>query len=152
MAEKKMTKVEKYNAVITLLKNCGEACDFETQMDEWKEFEAAWLFLEEEVEKLKAKNARKSTTPTPKQLEKINEQNEIIEEITAQLAEAQLENITSLTIKDLQARSEKLSNFSNQKISAMLRKAVETGNITREEIKGKAYFKLAAIAIDPDDE
>jgi DNA-binding HxlR family transcriptional regulator len=49
----------------------------------------------------------------------------------------------SMTISELQKENSELAEYSNQKISALLKQMVESGSIVREEIKRKAHFKRA---------
>lgn len=44
------------------------------------------------------------------------------------------------TITDLMKSIEEIADLSNQRVSAIVRQMVENGDVTREEIKRKAYF------------
>ena len=50
---------------------------------------------------------------------------------------------TAMTISEMMKANSELGELSNQKISALLRKMKEDGEVTRSEVKGKAYFKIA---------
>lgn len=47
------------------------------------------------------------------------------------------------TITDLMKSIGALSELSNQRVSALVRQLVESGELVREEVKRKAYFSLA---------
>ena len=48
----------------------------------------------------------------------------------------------AMTISEMQKANETLAELSNQKISSLLRKMKEDGEVVRTEVKGKAYFKV----------
>ena len=50
---------------------------------------------------------------------------------------------TPMTISEMMKADSELGELSNQKISALLRKMIADGEVTRSEVKGKAYFKIA---------
>jgi len=50
---------------------------------------------------------------------------------------------TPRTISEMMKADSELGELSNQKISALLRKMITDGEVTRSEVKGKAYFKIA---------
>ena len=50
---------------------------------------------------------------------------------------------TGITVTELQKSSDALAEYSNQRLSALLRQMVEAGKAVRCEIKGKAYFSKA---------
>ena len=49
----------------------------------------------------------------------------------------------SVTITELQKESETLAEYSNQKLSAMLKKLVDNGEVTKIVDKKKSFFKVA---------
>lgn len=51
--------------------------------------------------------------------------------------------INGATIKEMQANNEFLSQYSNQKLSAILKKLIDNGEVTREKTKTATIFKLA---------
>ena len=69
---------------------------------------------------------------------KVNEEHDKIKTVI-------LENITSdgCTIKELQSKSEFLGGYSNQKLSAMLKKMVDDNILVRVKLKNATVFKLA---------
>lgn len=50
---------------------------------------------------------------------------------------------TAMTISEMMKADSELGELSNQKISSLLRKMKEDGEVVRTEVKGKAYFKVA---------
>lgn len=50
---------------------------------------------------------------------------------------------TAMTISEMMKADSELGELSNQKISSLLRKMKEDGEVVRTEVKGKAYFKIA---------
>lgn len=70
---------------------------------------------------------------------KTQEANEAIKaEIMRFLADGQLHTVT-----EIMAGVPSLAEASNQKASALVRQLLESGAVEREEVKRKAYFKLA---------
>lgn len=49
------------------------------------------------------------------------------------------------TITDLMKSVEAIADLSNQRVSAIVRQMVESGEVVREEIKRKAYFSKAVV-------
>ena len=87
-------------------------------------------FITHEIDLLdnKSKNKKKKTDP-------------VVEKIKT-LILVGLED-KSLTITEMQKSIDGLSEFTNQKISAIVKKLVESGEVERAEVKGKAYFSVA---------
>lgn len=118
MAEiKKLTKKEKYGMVLDYIK------DNEMLVE----------FINNEIELLSKKSSR--TTPTKTQVE-----NEFVKEkIVATLVGLN----KFVTISELQDANPELADYSNQKISALLKQLVETNQVLRQVDKKKAYFKAS---------
>lgn len=112
---KKMTIVEKYEAIIAKAKGV-------LSEDEVK-------FLEERAELHAKKNA--SRKPTKAQAEN--------EEIKAKILDT-MEKGVKYTVTDIQKA---VGLESNQKASALIRQLKESDLVVRTEEKGKAYFSLA---------
>ena len=132
MANKKMTVVQKYDAIEKMLN--GEVVENFS-------IEDALAFIAER----KAQTIRKNTPnpdrkPTPKELEKQTKNESIYTEIGFVLTSAE-----KMTIGEMQKSSATLDALSNQKISAMLADMIEVGNVVRIKEKGKTYFALAPI-------
>lgn len=92
-------------------------------------------FVDHELELLNKKSSARTQTKTQQANEDLKTQ--IIEELT-RIGE-------KVTISDLQAQSEILSkdNYSNQKISALLKQLVNSGEVAKEVDKKKSYFFIA---------
>lgn len=90
-------------------------------------------FIDHEVELITKKNSSKGQT-------KVQIENEgIMDTIVAELV-----NIARpVTISELQAESEVLGGYSNQKLSALLKKLVEVGRVVKTTEKKKSYFSVA---------
>lgn len=85
-------------------------------------------FVEHELELLSKKNSAEKK-PTAQQAE-----NEAIKEII-------LENLTSrMTISEMQKTIPDLAEYSNQKISALMRQLILEGLVEKIEDKRKSYF------------
>ena len=79
----------------------------------------------------------RKTSKTPTKTQKENEG--IMEQIAADLAEFS----QPVTVTELIERGEGLDGFTNQKISALLRKMVEANRVVKTLEGKKAYFALA---------
>jgi hypothetical protein len=89
-------------------------------------------FFENEIERNTRKNKSKSTKPTAKQIEN--------EEIKANIIEYMRSVGTPVTISNI------VKDFNNEysipKISALVKQLKDNGQVSREEIKRVAYFKV----------
>lgn len=56
------------------------------------------------------------------------------------------------TITDLMKAIPELADLSNQRVSAIVRQLKDEGTLVREEIKRKAYFSLAEVEVEGEDE
>ena len=89
------------------------------------------------VEAMKASFEKKSSTdrkPTPIQQENMGYKQEILN---------LLADGNQYTITDIMKGIPALSDLSNQRVSAIVRQMVLSGEVVRVEDKRKAYFKLA---------
>lgn len=87
-------------------------------------------FIDHELELLAKKSANKKPTKT-------QEENEGIK--------AEILNVLStegMTVTEVQAKSEMLSGLSNQRVSALLRQLVASGEVVKSVDKKKSYFSL----------
>lgn len=131
MAEKKITKREMFVKVLEIVKSAN-LTDEKVYID----------FINHEVELLNKKST--SRKPTAQQ-----EDNKVlIETILSILEIASNTDNKLLTIAEIQSKSPTLNEYNgkpitNQRISALLKKLIEGGQVVREEIKRKAYFRLA---------
>ena len=91
----------------------------------------------EKLNAMKASYEKKSTNKKPTEKQKENEglKNTILEVLTYE--------DKPLTVTQVQKANEKLSEFSNQKISSLIRQLVKAGKVERIEEKKIAYFQVA---------
>ena len=118
MAEKKMTKREWY----AVLKELVEKSNAEQKAELLE-------FIAHEVELLSKKHSGET------KVQKANK--EVNEKILFVLAGAE----KPMTVSEMM-KAEELAEYSNQKLSALLRGLVEQGKVVRTEDKKKAYFSL----------
>lgn len=116
-----MTKKEMFNELITVVEGSAYA-DKEGMID----------FINHEIELLNSHSSHK----TPTKVQKANVG--LKETIKSVLAECE----EPVTVSGL-LENESLSQYSSQKISALLRQLVKDGEVVRTEEKKKAYFSLA---------
>ena len=90
-------------------------------------------FANHEIELLESKAGRTTLTATQKENENIKAT------ILAELERI----VTPVTISDLQTQSPALKDFSNQKISALLKQLVDTKQVVKVTDKKKSYFSIA---------
>ncbi len=120
--EKKMTKKEWF----AVLAQVVEGSEMENK-------EGALAFISHEVELLEKKSAKSGQTKTQKENE------EILVKILVALEEVG----KAVTITELQAASAEMAQYSNQKLSALLKKLVEGGEVVKTTEKKKSYFAVA---------
>ena len=116
----KMTKSEWFEE----LKNVVSTSDYERK-------DEVMGFLNHEIELLNKKSSKETMTKTQK------ENVEVIKKIKVVLET--FEN--PVTITEMQ-KTDELSEYSNQKLSALLKKLVNAGEVVRTEEKKKAYFSI----------
>lgn len=117
---KKITKRDNFNKLLTIREVAED-----TQLVE---------FINHELELLDRKSASHSTAKTVNQ--KANE------EIKTKIVDA-LVQLGKSTISELQAGSEEMAEYSNQKLSALLKQLVDSKQVVRTMDKKKAYFEVA---------
>ena len=117
---KKITKRDNFNKLLTIREVAKD-----TQLVE---------FINHELELLDRKSASHSTAKTANQ--KANE------EIKTKIVDA-LVQLGKSTISELQAGSEEMAEYSNQKLSALLKQLVDSKQVVRTMEKKKAYFEVA---------
>ena len=88
-------------------------------------------FLRHEMELLEKKNASRSTKPTAKQVANAS----LADDIYNAMQDGQ-----SYTVADVRALVPELAEANPQKISAILTKLRKEIRVSRELVKGKAYF------------
>lgn len=120
---KKLTKMNKYEMMLVVLENGN---------DENKEM--LMEFVQHEMDLLAKKNSTKGDRkPTKVQLE--NEGH--LESIRIALNDNK-----ARTISEMQSENDELSELSNQKMSALLKKLVDNGEVEKFVEKKKTYFKM----------
>ena len=120
--EKKMTKKEWFAVLASVV-----------EASEMKNKTEALAFINHEVELLEKKSAKSGQTKTQK------ENAEVMEKIKSALGEVG----KAVTITELQAASAEMAEYSNQKLSALLKKLVESGEVVKTTEKKKSYFSIA---------
>ena len=135
MANTKMTQVSALELAVEVITNVMNGV--ETDM--------AYSELSEAVTKLcgmAEKLAEKRSTPSKADKEKSAEHKAIADEIILVLSTE--ETVTNgMTVSEMQKASEMLAGYSNQKISAILRKMVDSGAVVKTTDKKKSYFSVA---------
>ena len=121
MENKKMTKKETINLLIDVLMGNKEVEDMQIFVD----------FLTHERELLEKKSSNSGQTKTQKENEVIKDK--IVETLRTIGQYA--------TIADIQNANAELSEYSNQKISALLKQLFDSKIIEKMIDKKKAYFK-----------
>ena len=116
MAEKKITKKDRYNQLLAIAEVSAN--------------EDLVTFITHEIELLDKKSAKSGTSKTQKENEAL--MNALYEELS--------EIGRAVTISEFQTLGEVAKGFSNQKISAMFRLMNNT-RVQRTVVKGKTYFK-----------
>lgn len=136
MANNKITKKE-YFAIV---KDIVEASGADNKAD-------IVAFLDHEVELLNKKSGKSKATPTQAaNAVTLNVIKEVLGEldkpvtITELLTDVRLQSYTETT-KD----GEKVIAMTNQKLSSLMKKLVDAGEVVRTEEKKKAYFSLPKV-------
>lgn len=96
--------------------------------------EQAVEFIDKELGLLARKNSGENKKPT-----KVQEENEGYKALILEF----LTDKNGVTCTDILKGVPALSEFSNQKISALMRQLRLAGKVTVEEVKGKSLFRLA---------
>ena len=135
MANTKMTQVSALELAVEVITNVMNGVDTDLASSELSE---AIAKLSGMAEKL----AEKRSTPSKADKEKSAEHKAIADEIILVLSTE--ETVTNgMTVSEMQKASDKLAEYSNQKISAILRKMVDNGTIVKTVDKKKSYFSIA---------
>ena len=116
---KKVTKRDNFNALL--------------KIEEVASNEQLVEFINHELELLDKKSASHTTAKTANQ--KANE--EIKKTIISELV-----RLGKSTISDIQKNSEELAEYSNQKLSALVKQLVDNGEVTKTVDKKKSYFEV----------
>ena len=135
MTNTKMTQVSALELAVEVITNVMNGVDTDIASSELSE---AITKLSGMAEKL----AEKRSTPSKADKEKSAEHKAIADEIILVLSTE--ENVTTgMTVSEMQKASDKLAEYSNQKISAILRKMIDSGTIVKTVDKKKSYFSIA---------
>ncbi len=124
MENKKMTKKDYFDRILAIV---------EASAIEESEKEMYRTFVNHEKELLSRKASRSSETKTQK------ENVAIMEKIVSALNEIG----KPVTISELQESNEEMREYSNQKLSALLKKLVEDNKVNKVSEKKKSYFSVA---------
>ena len=135
MANTKMTQVSALELAVKVITNVMNGVDTDIASSELSE---AIAKLSGMAEKL----AEKRSTPSKADKEKSAEHKAIADEIILVLSTEETVT-TGMTVSEMQKASDKLAEYSNQKISAILRKMVESGMVVKTVDKKKSYFSIA---------
>ena len=140
MANTKMTQVSALRLAVDVITNVVNGVDTELIGSEFSDTELteALVKLSDMADKL----AEKRSTPSKADKEKSAEHKAIADEIILVLSTE--ETVTNgMTVSEMQKASEMLAGYSNQKISAILRKMIESETVVKTVDKKKSYFSLA---------
>ena len=118
--EKKLTKKEQFANLYAIVENST----VENKLD-------LLSFIDHEVALLEKKSSKTKLTIQQKANLKI------LDTLRSVIAE----NNKAVTISEL-IKTEPLKNFTSQKISALMRKLIESGEVEKTQIKKVSYFKL----------
>lgn len=120
----KLTKKDYFKMVASVIENSNVENKAELQG-----------FISHELELLEKKSANRGTTETAK----TKENNAIIEVIYNALIKLD----RPVTITELQIEVAELTDYTNQKISALMKKLVDSNKVVKVVDKKKSYFKIA---------
>lgn len=135
MTNTKMTQVSALEVAIEVITNVMNGVDTDLASSELSEAVAKLSGMAEKL-------AEKRSTPSKADKEKSAEHKAIADEIILVLSTE--ETVTNgMTVSEMQKASDKLAEYSNQKISAILRKMVDNGTIVKTVDKKKSYFSIA---------
>lgn len=127
----KMTKVEMFSAIRSYIKD-GEEFVSTPEMI---------AFIDRQIELINNKAAKASSKPTKTQTENAD--------IKILIVGALRKINAFVTISDMQGQTPVLAQFSNQKLSALMRQLVESGDVVKRVEKKKSYFTVATIVEEP---
>lgn len=122
--EKKITKKEMFLQVIALAQ--GE--EISVSVDEIMEF------ARHEIDLLNKKANSKSKK------EKANDAENV--RLSDLILEVLLDSEKALTISEIMAKNDGLGALSNQKVSALMKKLVDGGQVVKSVNKGRSYFSV----------
>lgn len=112
---KKVTKRDNFNALL--------------EIEEVKANQRLVDFINHELELLDKKSATTANQKANEEIKKV-----IVSELV---------RLGKHTISELQKESEELAQYSNQKLSALIKQLVDNGEVTKTIDKKKSYFEIA---------
>lgn len=127
----KMTKVEMFSAIRSYIEG-GKVSVSTPEMI---------AFIDRQVELINNKSAKASSKPTKTQTENAN--------IKVLIVGALRKINAFVTISDMQGQTPELAEYSNQKLSALMRQLVESGDVVKTVDKKKSYFTIATTPEEP---
>lgn len=122
MTNAKMTKKDWF----AVIKSIVETSDVDNKTD-------ILNFIDHEIELLSKKSLK--STPTKNQEANL----EIMKAIKLALTECE----KPVTISELMSKSEEMNKYTNQKLSALLKKLVDAGEVVKTIDKKKSYFSMS---------
>lgn len=140
MANTKMTQVSALRLAVDVITNVVNGVDTELIGSKFSDTELTEVLVK--LSDMADKLAEKRSTPSKADKEKSAEHKAIADEIILVLSTEK--TVTNgMTVSEMQKASDKLAGYSNQKISAILRKMVESKAIVKTVDKKKSYFSIA---------
>lgn len=127
----KMTKVEMFSAIRSYIEG-GKVSVSTPEMI---------AFIDRQVELINNKSAKASSKPTKTQTENAN--------IKVLIMGALRKIGAYVTISDMQGQTPELAEYTNQKLSALMRQLVESGEVVKTVDKKKSYFTVATTTEEP---
>lgn len=140
MTNTKMTQVSALRLAVDVITNVVNGVDTELIGSKFSDTELTEVLVK--LSDMADKLAEKRSTPSKADKEKSAEHKAIADEIILVLSTEK--TVTNgMTVSEMQKASDKLAGYSNQKISAILRKMVESKAIVKTVDKKKSYFSIA---------
>lgn len=134
MAKTKVTNKEMYGILADIVNAVGipEGVEASVTPDELLDW------IEIKTEQL----TRKATTMTKKQKETAETNKVLLDKILPVIEAAE----NGITVTDIMKTDAAFADYSNQKITALLRKAIADGLVSKEKVGGKTLYKIGGDA------
>jgi hypothetical protein len=134
MAKTKVTNKEMYGILADIVYAVGipEGVESSVTADELIDW------IEIKTEQL----TRKATTMTKKQKETAETNKALLDKILPAIEAAE----NGITVTDIMKTDEAFADYSNQKITALLRKAISDGLVSKEKVGGKTLYRIGGDA------
>lgn len=134
MAKTKVTNKEMYGILADIVNAVGipkgvEASVTPDELLDWIEIKTEQL-------------TRKATTTTKKQKETAETNKALLDKILPVIEAAE----NGITVTDIMKTDAAFADYSNQKITALLRKAIADGLVSKEKVGGKTLYKIGGDA------